>query len=50
MMNNKRWAVMRKATGKVVRSFVSREAARGFKRVASGNVVIYDTVNSKVVR
>lgn len=47
---SKRWSVIRKSTGKLVRSFASREAAREYKRGSNGNFMLYDNVNGVAVR
>ena len=49
-MNTKRWAVIRKSTGSVIRKFGIRDAARSYKRDFNGNVAILDTVRGVVVR
>ena len=48
--NLKRWAVIRKTSGRVLRSFASREAARDFKRNTPGNVGLFDNTNQVAVR
>lgn len=46
----KRWAVLRKASGKLVKAFNSREDARDYKRYTNGNFMLFDTANGLVVR
>lgn len=49
-MNTKRWSVIRATSGKLVRSFASREAAREYKRYTNGNFKLFDNVNGMIVR
>lgn len=46
---SRRWAAVRRSTGRVVRSFASREAARSFKR-NNNSVRLFDTFNQEYVR
>lgn len=46
---SRRWAAMRKSTGRLVRSFNTREGARTFKRTHRG-IQIFDTINAVAVR
>lgn len=48
--NTKRWSVIRRNTGTIVRSFDSRAAAREYKRNARGHLGLYDNVNAQAVR
>lgn len=47
---NKRWSVVRRTTGSVVRSFESREAARAYKRNARGNLGLFDNILQTAAR
>jgi hypothetical protein len=47
---NKRWSVFRRSTGRVVRSFDSREAARIYKRDNAGKLGLFDNERNVVVR
>lgn len=49
-INPKRWATVRKSTGKLVRMFDSREAAREHKRLNDYRLRILDTATGTYVR
>ena len=48
-LSNKRWSVIRKSTGKLLRSFDTRSAARSYKQ-ANRNTGIFDNVRLTAVR
>jgi hypothetical protein len=45
----RRWVVLRKSTGRLMRSFATREGARMFKRTHRGTTM-YDTVRAVAAR
>jgi hypothetical protein len=49
-MNTKRWALVRRSTGSVVRKFATRSAGRMAKRNSGRNVVLFDTMRGIAVR
>lgn len=47
----RRWSLVRSTTGKVIRSFGSRDEARTYKRNSTyRNVMIWDNTNQVAVR
>lgn len=50
MNTTKRWVAVRKTTGKVIRSFTTRESARAFKRNTRGNIGLFDAVRQVNIR
>lgn len=47
---NKRWAAIRKSTGKYVRSFKTRDAARSYKAANNYRYAILDQARGMIVR